>query len=91
MNTIIKAMNINLNTISNAAFTKMYELDKQFVGTENYMGLAYYWNYEYRHYLRDAKPYIRMKVHNSFLIENLPIADATEKHFQIIKKHTKLN
>jgi len=55
------------------------------------MGLAYYWNYEYRHYLRDAKPYIRMKVHNSFLIENLPIADATEKHFQIIKKHTKLN
>jgi len=91
MNTIIKAMNINLNTISNAAFTKMYELDKQFVGTENYMGLAYYWNYEYRHYLRDAKPYIRMKVHNSFLLENLPIADATEKHFQIIKKHTKLN
>lgn len=84
-------MNINLNTISNAAFSKMYELDKQFVGTENYMGLAYYWNYEYRHYLRDAKPYIRMKVHNSFLLENLPIADATEKHFQIIKKHTKLN
>ena len=84
-------MNINLNTISNAAFTKMYELDKQFVGTENYMGLASYWNYEYRHYLRDAKPYIRMKVHNSFLLENLPIADATEKHFQIIKKHTKLN
>jgi hypothetical protein len=91
MNTIIKAMNINLNTISNAAFSKMYELDKQFIGTENYMGLAYYWNYEYRHYLRDAKPYIRMKVHNSFLLENLPIADATEKHFQIIKKHTKLN
>ena len=84
-------MNINLNTISNAAFSKMYELDNQFVGTENYMGLAYYWNYEYRHYLRDAKPYIRMKVHNSFLLENLPIADATEKHFQIIKKHTKLN
>ena len=56
-------MNINLNTISNAAFSKMYELDKQFVGTENYMGLAYYWNYEYRHYLRDAKPYIRMKVY----------------------------
>jgi len=70
MNTIIKAMNINLNTISNAAFSKMYELDKQFIGTENYMGLAYYWNYEYRHYLRDAKPYIRMKVHNSFLLEN---------------------
>lgn len=84
-------MNINLNTISNAAFSKMYELDKQFIGTENYMGLAYYWNYEYRHYLRDAKPYIRMKVHNSFLLENLPISDATEKHFQIIKKHTKLN
>ena len=84
-------MNINLNTISNAAFTKMYELDKQFIGTENYIGLAYYWNYEYRQYLRDAKQYIRMKVHNSFLIENLPIADATEKHFQIIKKHTKLN
>lgn len=84
-------MNINLNTISNAAFSKMYELDKQFVGTENYMGLAYYWNYEYRHYLRDAKPHIRMKVHKSFLLENLPIADATEKHFQIIKKHTKLN
>ena len=61
-------MNINLNTISNAAFSKMYELDKQFVGTENYMGLAYYWNYEYRHYLRDAKPYIKRKVQNSLLL-----------------------
>jgi hypothetical protein len=24
-------------------------------------------------------------------LENLPVADATEKHLNIIKKHTKLN
>lgn len=28
--------------------------DEHNIGTDKYAGLAYFWNYEYRHYLRDA-------------------------------------
>jgi len=49
------------------AFRKLLELDSSLIGTPDYMGLAYFWHYTYRHYLRDASPINRHKVHSAFI------------------------
>jgi hypothetical protein len=77
---------LNLNSITTNAFIKMYELDKKFIGSFDYIGLAFFWSYEYRHYLRDASIEERRLVHMNFLIKGLTLEDASEKHFTIIKK-----
>lgn len=82
---------INLNVTTYKAFYKLFNLDTKFVGTINYMGVAYFWNYEYRHYLRDASTAKRIKVHNAFLNENLDVSGTSERHFEIIKSITKIN
>jgi hypothetical protein len=78
--------NLNLNSITTNAFIKMHELDQKFIGSFDYIGLAYFWSYEYRHYLRDASIEERRLVHNNFLNHGLTLEDASEKHFTIIKK-----
>ena len=45
---------INLNVITDEATQSLYKLDQEFVGTQNYMGLAYFWGQEYKHCLRQA-------------------------------------
>lgn len=82
---------INLNTITGEAFVKIHEIDQSFINTNNYLGLAYFWAYEYRHYLRDATIEQRKKVHKLFLKNNLIIDQTSEKHFNIIKSVTKQN
>jgi len=84
-------MHINLNTMPHEAYMLLWHSDKNFIGTSNYVGLAYYWSYDYRHYLRDASPYVKRKVHAEFLKHGLNLSDSTEKHLSIIRKYTKLN
>ena len=84
-------MNINLNTMPHEAYMLLWHSDKNFVGTKNYVGLAYYWNYDYRHYLRDASPYVKRKIHSEFIKHGLDLVGSTEKHLSIIRKYTKLN
>lgn len=84
-------MRINLNTMPHDAYMLLWHSDQKFIGTENYVGLAYYWNYEYRHYLRDASPYVKRKVHSQFLKHNLDLVGVSDEHLQIIRKYTKLN
>ena len=57
---------INLNLITSEAFIKIHELDRTFIDTPNYLGVAYFWAYEYRHYLRDASTTQRIEVHKLF-------------------------
>ena len=82
---------LNLDTITTDAYIKLKELDEKFIGTYNYLGIAWFWNYEFRHYLRDASINERKKVHNIFLTYNLNVSDATELHYQIIKETLKIN
>jgi len=78
---------INLNTITFEAFKKLYELDKSYVGTPNYMGIAYFWNHEYRHYLRDMSEYRRRLVHKKGLKENIDFLEVGKRQWDIIKYH----
>ena len=77
---------INLNTITGEAFVKIHEIDQNFISTNNYLGLAYFWSYEYRHYLRGATISQRKKIHNAFLKNKLILDQSSEKHFTIIKQ-----
>lgn len=76
---------MNLDTLTLEAYKKLYELDEKFIGTENYIGIAYFWHYAFRHYLRDATTEQRKKVHSKILEYNLGVSDATEMHWDIIK------
>lgn len=77
---------LNLNNITRDAFLKIYEIDQNFISTNNYFGIAYFGSYEYRHYLRDATILKRKKIHNAFLKNGLILDQESEKHFTIIKQ-----
>ena len=67
------------------AFNGIFKLDKTFVGSENYLGLAYFWAHEYRHYLRDCTMAKRRKVHKKWLQAGLDLTGISENHLSIIK------
>lgn len=72
------------------AIDKLTALDRSFIGTRDYMGFAYSHDYEYRHYLRDVPPFVRQKIHNEFLDNNLEVDGESDKHLAILKKHESL-
>lgn len=80
---------MNLETLSWAALEKLNQLDRSFVGTEDYMGLAYFWNHEYKHYLRDASITQKRRVHNHFLKNGLALAGESDEHERIVKRFVK--
>ena len=61
-------------------YKQIHKLDKSYVGTNNYMGLAYFWDHEIKHWLRDATPYERVKIHKLFLANKIPF-DKKDKYF----------
>lgn len=58
---------INMNTVSWKATQDLYALDRTYVGTEDYLGLAYYWDHEVKHWMRDASTAKRKKIHELLL------------------------
>ena len=61
-------------------YKQIHKLDKSYVGTNNYMGLAYFWDHEVKHWLRDATPFQRVKVHKLFIANKIPF-DNEYKYF----------
>jgi len=76
---------INLNTTTPYATNELYKLDKSFINTTHYMGLAYFWSIDYRHSgLRECSVAKRKKVHKKLLQAGLNVNETSDKHFQII-------
>lgn len=67
------------------AHQEIRELDQKYIGTENYLGLAYFWAYEYRHYLRDCTFAKRRKIHKRLIKEGLPVDGESDQHLEIIR------
>ena len=44
---------MNLGEITMKAMIELYKVDEKFVGTKDYMGVAYFWGHEYKHTMRD--------------------------------------
>ena len=75
---------IDLNVVTFDAFCALNELDKSFVGTPNYMGVAFFWGQEVKHYLRDASQAQRRKIHKKWLLAGLDLRGDSYKHHEII-------
>jgi len=83
---------INIETITFDAFCKLDKLDRSFVGTPDYMGLAYFWGCNgVKHCLRKATIYQRKQVHKKWLEQGLPLDGESEEHYKIIKQVMRLN
>ena len=83
---------INLDTATWNATDAIRQLDKSFVGTPDYMGVAYFWSHEFKHWLRDCTVAERKRVHQLWLKNNLsfeagidPVIDC-QPHWAIIKR-----
>jgi hypothetical protein len=68
------------------ARNKIWELDEKFIGTDDYMGVAYFWHDEYKWWLRDASQKIRRKVHKAFRDARLTPDESSAEHRAIIGK-----
>ena len=78
------AWNLNLETITMDALSALLEVDRKFRGTDDYMGLAYFWAHDYKHYLRDASIAKRRVVHKKLLEEGLEVTVVSSRHEYIV-------
>ena len=83
---------INLETASWNATVGIMDLDKTFVGTADYMGVAYFWSHEFKHWLRSCTVVERRRVHSAWLRNGLsfdagidPTIDSAP-HWEIVKR-----
>lgn len=82
-------MKIDIAKLTFDGQRKLYELDEKFIGTANYMGIAFFWNYNYRFDLRDATPTERKRVHLAFIKAGLKVNQSSDAHLSIINKTIK--
>ena len=78
-------MNLNTNLLTMDATTALINLDKTLIGTADYMGVAYFWNYTYRHYLRDTSYTVRRRVHAALLAAGLDVDGESPAHLAVIE------
>jgi len=76
---------LDLETITFQAYDVLNRLDKTLIGTEEYIGVAYFWAWDYRHYLRGLSFAKRRQVHRAFLKTGLSVDSASDEHEAIIK------
>ena len=76
---------LNLETVPMEALRAIYEVDKGFIGTKSYMGIACFWNNEYRSFLGDASMATRKNMHLKFLAGRLDVSAASPMHLKILK------
>jgi len=72
--------------VSIDAYTLLLELDKNFIGSSDYMGLAFFWSYEYRHTLRNVSNTVRRQIHEELLKAGLKVGGVSAQHELIFKK-----
>ena len=76
---------LNLETITYDAYAALNALDKTLVGTDDYIGVAYFWAWDYRYYLRDVSYAKRRQIHRTLLKTGLSVDSVSEAHESIIK------
>ena len=75
---------LNLNTASLKAIGTILDIDYKFVGTEDYLGLAYFWGHEYKHTLRDISIAKRRKIHKLGLERKIDFIKPNKKAWYLI-------
>ncbi len=65
--------------------TALKKLDDTFIGTEDYMGIAFFWHQEYKHLLHRATAVQRKTVHDGWLKAGLKLDQVSDKHEKILR------
>jgi hypothetical protein len=75
--------------VTGEAYHYIRALDKTFIGTNSYMGFAYFWGQEYKHTLRDANNTQRQRVHNALIKAGIDLVSESPEYEAIVKKYCK--
>jgi len=78
--------NLNLNGLTFQAYDAIRRLDETFIDTDNYMGIAWFWNYHYRHYLRDVSRFRRRLVHKKLREAGLDVSAKSPAVTEIVER-----
>jgi hypothetical protein len=63
---------VNFPSSKKTNWHKLNKLDKSFIGTSEYMGFAWFWDHEIKHYMRDSSTKQKKYIHNSFVLNKIP-------------------
>lgn len=77
---------LDFTNLTSKAKDKLIALDEKFIGKDDYMGVAYFWNEEYKWWLRDATAKVRRQVHAAFVKAKLKPNDYSPEHRAIVAK-----
>lgn len=84
--TAAAAQAIFLGDLSDSARNRLWKFDEKLIGKPDYLGVAFFWNEEYKWWLRDASTKVRRKVHAAFLAAHLKPDESSPEHRAIIGK-----
>jgi hypothetical protein len=73
--------------VPGASLHYLLQLDEKFIGTNSYLGLAFFWSHDYRHYLREQSPTRLQKIHQELLKAGLTPHGVSSEHEAVIKKY----
>lgn len=65
-------------------FVILMRIDEAMIGTPDYMGIAYWWDHEYKHTMRAATPRQSKRAHDAIVAAGLLPAGVSDKHREII-------
>tara|TARA_R110000744_G_scaffold370864_1_gene481607 strand:+ start:424 stop:759 length:336 start_codon:yes stop_codon:yes gene_type:complete len=65
-------LQINFTDSKKSNWSKLRKLDQSFIGTLEYMGFAWFWDCEIKHYMRDSTTKQKKYIHDSFLLNKVP-------------------
>jgi hypothetical protein len=71
--------------LTTRAMNALDDLDEKFIGTPDYMGLAYFWSNAYKFSLREATTAKRREVHDAFRKAGLKPDGVSPEHEAIVK------
>jgi hypothetical protein len=80
----VSSNDTNLGPISHTSFCALSAHDETLIGTPAYLGVAFFWNHEYRIPMRDVSFTTRRRVHRALLTAGLALDGKSRKHQQII-------
>ena len=53
------------------AYSKLNKLDASLIGTDSYMGVAYFWDHEVKQTMRDMTPKFRKIIHDALILNDI--------------------
>ena len=78
--------NLDFNSITTKAYGALEAADVALIGTPDYVGIAYFWGWEYRRQMRDCSFSQRRRVHTAFIKAGLDTDGVSPAHGDIISR-----